>query len=397
MTKQVWQVERFSTDVTNQIESLQYFTGRRTQFDSWAPGSLVFTIDNDNGEANGYDLNDKIILTATGTSFYQWFYVQEVLFNDRGGLGAGSTATIVCTDLLGRLGRISVFELPLASEETLLQIQNGFDSLMPSGTSIILQTSDGSSIAAADALYTGTGLNRLNLNMTTEQGWLAVTDVSIYLFGRADIDDVAPGTITFARSASGTLQIGYFDIKRIALGSNYLNDCTVTPPVAAQQNTSNASGVASYGTYGAEFSTVDDTGLQALSFAEWQVYSRSDPDELSFQISVSDTANDLTDLFESIYGNTAVVTVGYQNPGSTTDLVSFQIIQGWSMSVTPAKTDMEIFTSPLTYTNFFTLDSATFGILGGSAIITYNANVRYSKNTYSYNGELVGAGGRLGW
>ena len=97
MTKQVWQVERFATDVTNQIESLQYFTGRRTQFDSWAPGSLVFTIHNDNGEANGYDLNDKIILTAVGTSFYQWLYVQEVLFDDRGGDGGGSSATIVCT------------------------------------------------------------------------------------------------------------------------------------------------------------------------------------------------------------------------------------------------------------------------------------------------------------
>ena len=67
------------------------------------------------------------------------------------------------------------------------------------------------------------------------------------------------------------------------------------------------------------------------------------------------------------------------------------------MTVTPAKTDMEIFTSPLTYTNFFTLDSATFGILGGSAVATYNQNIRYSKNTFTYNGEFANAGGRLGW
>ena len=368
MTKQVWQVERFSTDVTNQIESLQYFTGRRTQFDSWSPGSLVFTIHNDNGEANGYDLNDKIILTAVGTSFYQWLYVQEVLFDDRGGDGGGSSATIVCTDLLGRLGRISVFEEALATEGTLLQIQNGFNSLMPTGTSIVLQVSDGSSTARADTAYTGTGLNRLNLNMTTEQGWLAVTDVSIYLYGRADIDDTAPGTMTFARSASGSLQLGYSDIKRIALGSNYLNSCTAIPPTAAQQNATNATGVSTYGTYGAEFATVDNSTAQALSFAQWQVESRSDPDKLSFQISVSDLANDLTDLFESIYGNEAVATVSYQNPGSPTNLTSEQIIQGWSMTVTPAKTDMEIFTSPLTYTNFFTLDSATFGVLDTSRL-----------------------------
>jgi hypothetical protein len=368
MTKQVWMIEKFSTDKTSDVMSFTYSTGRRTQFDSWSPGSLVLTIKNDNGQANGWNLNDKIILTAVGTDWYQWHYVQEVLFNDLGGDGHGSTATIVCTDLLGRLGRIQVFEEALASEGTLLQIQNGFDALMPSGTTIVLQVSDGSSIAAADSQYTGTGLNRLNLNMTTEQGWLAVSDVSIYLFGRADIDDIAPGTMTFARSASGTLQMGYSDIRRIALGQNYLNTCTVTPPVDAAQNATDSAGVATYGTYGSEFSTVDDSATQAESFAQWQVYSRADPDELSFQISVSDTANDFTDLFNSIYGNEALVTVSYKNPGSNTTLTDTQIMNGWGMSVTPSRTDMEIFTSPLTYTNFFTLDSDTFGVLDQSRL-----------------------------
>ena len=367
MTKQVWKVERFSTDVTSQIESLQYSTGRQTQFDSWSPGSLILTIENDNGQANGYDLNDRVTLTADGSLFFQYFYVQEVLFNDLGSVGAGSTATIVCTDLLGRLGRISVFKEALASEATLLQIYNTFNSLMPTSTGIAL-ASDGASIAAADSAYTGTGLNRLNLNMTTEQGWLAVTDNSIYLYGRENIDDLAPGNITFARSASGSLQIGYFDIKRIALGSNYLNTCTVTPPVAAVQNSTDAAGVATYGTYGAEFATVDNSQAQALSFAQWQVESRSNPDELSFRISVSDTANDLYDLFNSIYYNIPVVTVEYRNPGSPTNLTSTQIIQGWNMTVTPAQTDIEIFTSPLTYTNFFTLNSATLGVLDTSRL-----------------------------
>ena len=189
----------------------------------------------------------------------------------------------------------------------------------------------------------------------------------MYLYGRTEIDDLG-ATITFARTASGSFQFGYSDIRRIALGSNYLNSCTAIPPTAAQQNSTNATGVAAYGTYGAEFATVDNSQAQALSFAQWQVQSRSDPDELSFQISVSDTANDLTELFYAIYTNQPLVTVSYQNPGSPTNLTSTQIIQGWSMTVTPAKTDMEIFTSPLTYTNFFTLDSATFGVLDTSRL-----------------------------
>ena len=366
MTKQVWKIEKFSTDKTSDVMSFQYSTGRRTQFDSWSPGSLVLTIKNDNGQANGWNLNDKIILTAVGTFWYQWHYVQEVLFNDLGGDGAGSTATIVCTDLLGRLGRIQVFEQAIASAKTLLQLDTAFGALLPAGT-YFSYSGNGDSTAAADASYSGTALNRLNLNMVTEQGWLSVTDTSIYLYGRTEIDDLG-ATITFARTASGLAQIGYSDIRRIALGSNYLNSCTATPPVAAAQNATDTAGVATYGTYGAEFATVDQNAGQALGFAQWQVFSREDPDELSFQISVSDTANDLTDLFTTIWGNQPLVTVSYKNPGSNITLTDTQIMNGWGMSVNPSRTDMEIFTSPLTYTNFFTLNSATFGVLNTSRL-----------------------------
>lgn len=395
MTQQVWTVERGTTNVTSQIQSLEYATGRQTQFDSWSPGSLVFTIRNDAGQANEYDLNNKITLAATGSSFSQFFYVQEILYNDLPGVGAGSIATIVCTDLLGRMGRIQVFEQSLTSEGTVVQLYNQFNSFMPTGTTIEV-LGDGDSVATADASYSGTILNRLNLNMLTEQGLVQQDANTVYLFARSRIDDVAPGVITFARDVSGSFQMGYSDIKRIALGQNYLNTCTVTPPVAAAQNVSSTDGLYAYGTYGAEFSTVDDTATQALLFAQWQVYSRSDPDVLSFQISVSDAVNDLTELFVAISSQILVVTVSYKNPGDAATYTSEQVIQGWSMSVTPAATFMEIFTSPLTYTDFFTLDSATFGILGGSAV-PYNNAVAYNAVGFSYNDATATLGSRLGW
>ena len=367
MTQQVWSIFKFLDDKTSDVMSFTYFTGRRTQFDSWAPGSLVLTIRNDNGQANGYDLNDKIILTAVGTDFYQWFYVQEVLYNDLGGAGKGSTASVICTDLLGRLGRIQVFEQAITSAGTIVQIDTAFGALLPSGT-IFSYPSNGASTAAADASYSGTALNRLNLNMVTEQGWLGVTDFGIYLYGRDSFEDLSPGLLTFDRTASGIFQFGYSDIKRIALGQNYLNTCTVNPPVAASQNAKKNSGISTYGTYGAEFSTVDNSSPQALSFAQWQVQSRDDPDELSFQISLSDTANNLTELFEEIFSNKPVVNVSYKNPGSNTTITDSQIMQGFSMSVNPSRTDMEIYTSPLTYTNYFTLNSATLGVLNTSRL-----------------------------
>lgn len=369
MTRQVWQVQRFSTDVTSQILSMQYSTGRQTQFDSYSPGSLVLTIKNDAGQANSYDLNDRIILTATGTSFYQWHFVQEVLFNDLGSDGVGSTATVICTDVLGRLGRGQVFEKKIVSDTTLAQIDTAFCSLMPTGTDFYFAGGSGVSIAAADDAYSGSGLNRLNLNILTEQGFIAVTDIGIYLYGRDDVYNFTP-TITYARSSSGSFQFGYSDIKRIALGSNYLNTCTVTPPVAPAQNANDSTGVTNFGTYGAEFSTVDDTGSQALSFAQWQVLTRSDADQLSFQISVSDTANDLTEFFNSLFTIEPAVTVSYRNPGSPTTLTSNQLMQGFSMTVTPAQTDIQINTSPSvsSYLDFFILNSGTNGVLNSSSL-----------------------------
>ena len=364
MTQLVWTIERNGTDVTSQIQSMKYSTGRQTQFDSWSPGSLVLSIRNDAGQADAYNLNDTIGIFAY--TFEQELFVQEVLYNDLGGAGAGSTATIICTDLLGRIGRTQVFEESLASAATLTQINTEFNGLMPASTTFSL-AGGGSSIAAADSSYTGTVLNRLNLNMVTEQGWLALTSNAIWLYGRSDVSALT-STITFARNASGSYQMGYSDIKRIALGQNYLNTCTVIPPVAAQQNSTSSGGVATYGYYGAEFATVDNSATQAKDFAQWQVQSRDDPDELSFQISLSDTANNLDNLMSSIYDTRPVVTVSYKKPGDATTYTSSQIIQGWSMSVTPSATYMDIFTSPLTYTNFFILDDATFGVLNTSRL-----------------------------
>ena len=394
MTQQVWAVYRNSVDITTEVMSMNYNTGRQTQFDSWSPGSLVFTIRNESGQADAYSLNDDIVIEAVGAGFDQRLYLQEILYNDLPGTGAASTATIVCTDLLGRLGRTQVFEQYLNSTNTLQQIDDEFGPLMPTGTSIII-SGPGDSVAQAET-YTGTALNRLNLNMVTEQGWLAVTDIGIYLYARSNVDDLAPGQIVFAREISGLYQLAYSDIKRIALGPNYLNTCTVTPPTAAAQNASDSDGITAYGYYGSEIASVDDTAAQAEGLATWQVYSRSNPAELSFQISVNDLVNDLGTLFTEIYANQPVVTVGYQQPGSSVNFVSSQIMQGWSMTVTPAATYMEIFTSPLTYTNFFTLNSATFGRLGGAGV-TYNSEIYYNESDYTYNDTFADDAGRLGW
>ena len=62
------------------------------------------------------------------------------------------------------------------------------------------------------------------------------------------------------------------------------------------------------------------------------------------------------------------VTVKYKVPAGSVTKTDKQLIQGWSMEMTPEETTFTLFTSPLTFYNFFTLDSATLGVLDTSRL-----------------------------
>jgi hypothetical protein len=67
------------------------------------------------------------------------------------------------------------------------------------------------------------------------------------------------------------------------------------------------------------------------------------------------------------------------------------------MEMTPEQTTFTVFTSPLTFYNFFTLDSATNGILGGAGISYNEATITYNESTFIYNESSAIAGSRLGF
>ena len=213
-------------------------------------------------------------------------------------LGMGSTAVLYCTDLLGRLGRTQVFEQALTGQPTLDQIFNEFNSLVPSA-SFIFATSPGNSTAAGLASFTGTVLDRINLNMATEQGLLVQFSSDLYLFARSDLA-TSFSTLIFDRTTSGAYQIGYSSLQRSGIGENYINAFTVTPTVATPQNAINTVGQSAYGIYTGELATVDNTTAQALSLAQWMTYSRSDPADLSFTITFNDLGNDMTGFYEAL-------------------------------------------------------------------------------------------------
>jgi len=398
MAKTNWSFYSPSTlTFTSKVLSASYTTGRATQYDTYSPGGLTITIDNSANYVANFDLADSIRLTdnLVGAVFEQYFWISSIELHDEGNTGMGSTAVLHCTDLLGRLGRTQVFEQALTGQPTLDQIFNEFNSLVPS-SSFIFAVSPGDSTAAGLASFTGTVLDRINLNMATEQGLLVQFSTDLYLFARSDLAS-SFSALTFDRTTSGTYQIGYSSLQRSGIGENYINAFTVTPTVATPQNAINTVGQSTYGIYTGELATVDNTTAQALSLAQWMTYSRSDPADLSFTITFNDLTNDMTGFYQELSTQNFGVTVKYKVPGGSTTITDYQLIQGWGMEMTPEQTTFTVFTSPLTFYNYFTLDSATNGILGGAAVTYNEATITYNEGTFIYNESSSVAGSRLGF
>jgi hypothetical protein len=369
MAKTAWDFYSSSTlSFSNKVLSASYTTGRKSQYDTYSPGGLIITLNNSANYAANFNLSDEIRLTdnLVGAVFEQWFWITNIEYFDEGNTGVGSTAVLTCTDLLGRLGRTQVFEQALSTDQTLDQIFNEFNSLVPSA-SFIFATSPGDSTAAGLASFTGTVLDRINLNMATEQGALVQFGTDLWLFARSDLDD-SFGNVIFDRTTSGAYQIGYSSLQRSGLGENYINAFTVTPTVATPQNAVNAAGQSTYGIYTGELASVDNSTEQALGLAQWMTYSRNDPADLSFTITFNDLGNDMSGFYQILSDRQFGVTVKYKLPSANVTKTDYQLIQGWSMDMTPEETTFTVFTSPLTFYNFFTLDSTTLGVLDTSRL-----------------------------
>jgi hypothetical protein len=370
MAKTAWNFYSSATlsFMTDYVLSASYTTGRQSQYDTYSPGGLIITLDNSENYAANFYLSLEIQLTDSlvGAVFQQSFWVTNIDYFDEGNTGMGSTAVITCTDLLGRLGRTQVFEQNLSAEPTLDQLFNEFNLLLPS-FSYMFPESAGDSTAAGLASYSGTVLDRINLNMATEQGALVQFGPDLFLFARSDLDSVFGGLI-FDRTTSGAYQIGYSSLQRSGLGENYINAFTVTPTVATPQNAVNTAGQSTYGIYTGELASVDNSTAQALGLAQWMTYSRNDPADLSFTITFSDLANDMSGFYQNLSDRQFGVTVKYKLPSSNVIKTDYQLTQGWSMEMTPQETTFTLFTSPLTFYNFFTLDSTTLGVLDTSRL-----------------------------
>lgn len=366
MPKVNWYVSTQGGDnITAKVLSMSIYWGRTKYLDDYAGGRLQLTINNASNYAAGLAYGTYLRVT-NDKNFSMVYWVQQVEYSDYPGNTGLNTATITCVDGLGLIGRSQLTAITLSTTTTVLQ---GGEVL----TAIAYPGSYGSTVGqstASGTVYTGTALNRFNLLNATERGRLCVNDSTIAFFGRNQTVATDTG-YTIGRTASST-QLAYQEFRRIQNGVQFINTATISPDGLASQTSTNTTSVTTYGRAFYSSSTVDSTTTQASGNADWVVNTFADPNSLRFELTFTDVMNEtgaLTSFFNQFGAFTVVrpVLVYYQLPGAA-QTSQTMILEGININVTPQMTTCDVSYSPLTYYQFFTLDSATLGILDTSRL-----------------------------
>lgn len=380
MTKINWQFYRSSpstVDVTNSVLSFSYLQGRQNYLDNYSGGILSVTLNNQSNVAQYFEFNSVWILTDdTVDPGEQSFWVQGVTFNDYPGNTGMSTITVELADVLARNGRNVVSNVSLVQNNT---VDSAFFlwTTVPYQIGAVSGPGPGSSTARA-ITYSGSMLNYFNLITTTERGLVYFFGFSAYIVSRSRVANSLSG-FSFTRNATSATAISYQSYEHQRANLNFFNNVTVNPTGLASQSAINTSSFNNYGNSEQSFTSVDATTTQALGMAQFLSQSQGDPNSETFSVSFMDIPQDATitkGMLTAFYGdgiNTDAANIRIWDlvsrvPGAGSDTTTKVVIEGISVSATPDRTEFTVYLSPLTYYQFFTLNSSTLGILNTSRL-----------------------------
>jgi hypothetical protein len=378
MTKIVWQLynNRTATYYQDIILSASYQYGRQGYLDNYSGQSINITIKNQANESANFQLNDWIGLTGDLSpyqAYNQSFWVTAISYQDYPGNTGLSTATITASDAMHRLGRVLGKGDTLSAGTTGAQIDSmdTKSSWPPNITTFSWNTSS----QASAATVTQSWNNQINLLQTTEKGILSYSNGrAINLLGRGYITNLQDTTPSLTRTATAT-NIGYQTFSRLGYGSTFVNTAEITPTGLGTSTGVNTDSVTLYGQNGITQSTVDANATQAQGNADWTATALSDPTVLRFECGFNDVSQDenmLLAFLQNVTGFGIVPLVAtdlvYRVPGAGSDTTVAVVVEGWSLNITPSQTDFNFYLSPLTYYQFFTLNSTTLGILDTSRL-----------------------------
>jgi hypothetical protein len=379
MTQITWSIynNRSGTTYTSTILSASYTYGRRGYLDNYPGGALAITIKNQSNEAAGFQINDQIdFIGYLGIyqAWYQRYWIAEIQYQDYPGNTGLSTATVVAVDAMARLGRVLGQGNILAAGTTGSQLDS-MDTLSswPPDIRTFANTTDSQASAAT---ITASWNNQINLLQTTEKGiitWSYGRDIR--MSGRSYVVNLRPSVpVALGRTANSST-IGYQTFNRYIAGQNFVNTAVIQPAGLSDVTGANSTSVTTYGQNGITQSTVDANATQAQGNADWTGNALSDPYSLRFEVGFTDrsqTQSTLLAFLQNVTGYGAqpyvITQLTYRVPGAGSDTTVEVVVEGFSVNVTPELSDWQFFLSPLAYYQFFTLDSATLGILDTSRL-----------------------------
>jgi len=375
MPKISWSLRRSSpsfVDVSTSVLSFSYSQGRQNYLDQYSGGTLNVTLKNQTDVAQYFTFNSVWYIFDADSGEAQYFWLQDINFNDYPGNTGLSTITVALVDVLARNGRNVVSSVTLAQAATITQLQ----TLWRTAPYQIgdLQGSGAGSSTAAGITYSGSMLNYLNLIDATEKGLLNFSGSQTNMIPRSSVSSSVSG-MTFTRNAASATAISYFAFGHDKAGLNFMNNVTVTPNGLAAQTATNSTSLAAYGNAQQSVSTVDFDTTQALGLAEWLSSSQADPEAQTWSLTFQDLSQDttaLTNFLIAFYGTGGSAKrlwdLVYRVPGAAADTTVLVAIEGITVNASLDQTTFTVYFSPATYYQFFTLDSSTLGILDTSRL-----------------------------
>lgn len=365
-------------DFTSKVFSMRADIGRQSYLDNYGASGITVTINNNSGYATRlpYGQAVQIYGSLSGVNYIiMTGYVSQVSYDDFNN-GAGiSTATIRMTDVLSYTGRVyangwTVTQDYAPNQAKALEAAYVPAGPLPSFISVTLYGAFTGSILQGQT-YTGTVLNYLNASIATERGQLAAIGSTINYVPRSYVNNYA--TAAYAvdlKPTTGTAQLMYSSIQRRAAGTEFINTFTAQPQGLTAQTSTNTTSVTAYGPSTGSAFTLDYNTTQALGNADWVANTFSNPNSERIDVEFDDVSQNATGLaYFLAKWNIAVhpFTLTYTPPGGSVTTLS-TVMEGASINVTPSRTDFTVYLSPLTYYQFFTLDSSTLGILDTSRL-----------------------------
>ena len=379
MTKIRWRLfnNRTFTYYENILLSASYNYGREGYLDNYPGSNISITIKNQANESANFQLNDWLSLVGDlgiYQTYNQSFWLNSIDYHDYPGNTGLSTATLIASDAMARVGRTLGNSASLSAGTTGSQI-DAMDT-KPSWPPNISTYGNNTSSQASAATVTTSWNNQINLLQQTEKGIITWSNGRDIVFqGRAGLSTYVPlAPIPLSRTASAT-SIGYQTFDRIGYGESFVNSAEISPVGLGTYTGTNAASISLYGQSGVTQSTVDGNATQGQGNADWTASVLSDPTVLRYKVGFDDVSQNETGLLAFLQNVTGigffpylVTKLTFRVPGAGSDTTVDVVVEGFSFNITPEQTSWVFYLSPLVYYQFFTLDSTTLGILDTSRL-----------------------------